>query len=204
MSGIQIFVEGGGKGRSTTVPFRTGFAAFLRELRQAVRKRSLHWRIIPCGSRGETFKDFQKACRVDVDFFNVLLVDAEGPVSRPPKDHLSRSDGWQTDQSEEHCHLMVQVMEAWIVADRAALRDFYGLGFQESAIPETEDVEQIDKARLLEALDRASRDTQKGPYHKIRHAARLLERIDPKVVRSRARHCERLFTILTKVIADDR
>ncbi|MGB2819889.1 MAG: DUF4276 family protein, partial [Phycisphaerae bacterium] len=93
---------------------------------------------------------------------------------------------------------------AWIVADRAAMRDFYGQGFRESAIPETEDVEQIDKARLLEGLDRASRDTQKGPYHKVHHAARLLERIDPQVVRSRARHCERLFATLRKVIADDR
>jgi hypothetical protein len=204
LRGIRIYVEGGGDARGARTALRRGFWAFLRELREAAQARSLEWRVIPRGPRGSVFRTFRAACADYPDWFNVLLVDSEGPVSTAPRQHLRQRDNWDVEMPEEHCHLMVQVMEAWIVADRAGLRDFYGQGFRQSAIPKTEDVERIDKARLVEALSRASRDTQKGTYHKIRHAARLLERIDPHVVRSRARHCERLFATLKKVIADGR
>jgi hypothetical protein len=201
LRGIQVFVEGGGAGKNATVPFRRGLGAFLGELREAARKRSLRWSIIPCGPRGRAFADFRRACRVDGDCFNVLLVDSEGPVSASPREHLRQADGWPIEQAEQHYHLMVQAMEAWIIADVEALRAFYGQGFRESAIPVGTDVEQIDKDRLVPVLERASRGTQKGSYHKIRHAGGLLARLSPDVVRQRAQHCERPFATLLGVIA---
>ena len=200
MRGIQLFIEGGGKGKNASVFLRTGFGAFLSELREAARAVHLPWDIFLSGSRGETFKDFQRACRLEQDRINILLVDSEGPVRASQREHLRQADKWKVDQPEEQIHLMVQAMEAWLLADVEALRAFYGQGFQESAIPVMQDVEQIDKAALVPALERASRRTQKGPYHKMRHAGRLLARIDPERVRLRAQHCERLFRTLLGII----
>jgi hypothetical protein len=152
---------------------RLGFGAFLGELRDAARRGNLEWDIITCGSRGSAFDDFRTACRTHPDCFNVLLVDSEGPVSAGPREHLHARDGWALDVSGEHCHMMVQAMEAWIIADVEALRAFYGQGFQQSAIPSTQNVERIDKEKLLGAMTVASRQTQKGPYHKIHHGAKL-------------------------------
>ena len=95
---------------------------------------------------------------------------------------------------------MVQMMEAWLVADVAALERFYGQGFRRNAIPARDDVENIDKADLDGALRNATRDTQKGEYHKTRHGARLLEELDAATVRSKAPHCERLFAMLSAKI----
>lgn len=37
-------------------------------------------------------------------------------------------------------------------------------------------------------------------YHKIHHCPELLKRLDRERVRQRARHCDRLFTILEAAI----
>jgi hypothetical protein len=91
---------------------------------------------------------------------------------------------------------MTQAMEAWFIADVAALAGFYGQEFHQGGIPRNPDVEQIPKAQLETSLRDASRHTQKGEYHKTRHAWRLLQLIDPEVVRQASRHCDRLFTTL--------
>jgi len=91
---------------------------------------------------------------------------------------------------------MVQVMEAWIIADLETLRGFYGQGFNTNPIPGREDVELIDKADLEHALRQATQNTQKGEYHKIRHGLKILALVDVGKVCSKARHCERMFTVL--------
>ena len=95
--------------------------------------------------------------------------------------------------SDDQCQLMVQLMESWLVADRDALRAFYGPGLNENPLPGLADVELIDKADVLGALEDATRRTQKGRYHKIRHGAKLMGRVDVDRVRRAARHCDRLF-----------
>lgn len=61
-------------------------------------------------------------------------------------------------------------------------------------------VEQIPKHDLEPALKNASRNTKKGQYHKIYHAAKLLEMLDTANVRQAAPHCERLFGILENLL----
>ncbi|MFQ5808556.1 MAG: DUF4276 family protein, partial [Armatimonadota bacterium] len=95
---------------------------------------------------------------------------------------------------DDRAHLMVQTMEAWLVADGATLRAFYGQGFRANQIPRRGHVEDILKADLERALQAATSHTQKGEYHKIRHASKLLELVDVSIVRERAPHCDRLFT----------
>ena len=84
---------------------------------------------------------------------------------------------------------MVQMMETWFVADREMLREFYGQGFQESALPKADDVEGIAKEKIAKALKKATRNTQKKTYDKAKHAPLILEKIRLKQVQEKAPHC---------------
>ena len=95
---------------------------------------------------------------------------------------------------------MVQTMETWIVADRTALKDYYGNGFDEDTLPEQEDLETVAKGSIANALRRATENTTAGRYRKIGHASDLLRRIDPETVRKRCPACRRLFETLTAEI----
>jgi hypothetical protein len=55
----------------------------------------------------------------------------------------------------------------------------------------------------MSSLARATRDTRKGEYHKTRHAPLILERLDAAKVRGRARHCERLFSVIEQQLASN-
>lgn len=113
----------------------------------------------------------------------ILLVDSEGPVN-------------VTGIGDDAVHLMVQSMEAWIVADGRALAEYYGQKFQPSALPKTANLESVSPKNILSALKRATRNTKKGEYHKIRHASELLARLDPQQVKKRCPSCRRLFEAL--------
>lgn len=201
---VRIYAEGGGDGKDTKATIRRGFGEFLSELRGLARERQIRWNIIACGPRNAAFDAFRTALRTHTDAFNILLVDGEGPVNRTPWEHLQERDGWERPGvPDEQCHLMVQMMEAWIVADIDAIESYYGTEFRRHAIPARNDVEAIDKATLERSLEDATRYTRKGLYHKIRHGSALLCRINPETVRSKAPHCERLFATLETKIRDD-
>src|SRR5262249_27287060 len=124
------------------------------------------------------------------DAFNVLSIDSEGPVNNGPKAHWKRRDGWNLpDISAEHYHLMVQMMEAWLAADREALRKFYGQRFNANAIPRTPNVEQLGKQDRESALKEATRRTTRGEeYHKIHHGSKILSQLDVSRVRKAAKY----------------
>ncbi len=65
-------------------------------------------------------------------------------------------------------------------------------------------LETVAKTDIDRALELATKDTQKGCYHKIHHASDLLGRIDPDRVRQRCAHCKRLFTLIGQAIAEIR
>jgi hypothetical protein len=194
---VRIYVEGGGDQRSGKAAVQEGFSKFLSPLKEIARERRIHWYVIACGSRNAAFDAFGIALRQHVAAFNVLLVDSESHVSQSPWRHLQDRDHWPIQGiPDEHCHLMVQVMEAWIIADLETLRRFYGQGFNPNPIPGREDVELIDKADLELALGQATQNTQKGEYHKVRHGPKILALVDVAKVCGKARHCERMFTVL--------
>ena len=83
-------------------------------------------------------------------------------------------------------------MEAWFLAHPKS-PDYYGEGFLRNAIGDTADVERVPKTEVLNRLRRATRNTGKGEYHKVKHAPYLLEQLDSSQVRNRARHCRQLF-----------
>ena len=208
---IRIYIEGGGDGRNTRGLLREGFNKFLQELNQLARSRKIKWNIIICDSRNNTFSQFKSALKEHPDAFNVLLVDAEASVKKAPWQHLKERDNWNKPEVDDTCcHLMVQMMEAWFLADIEALKRFYGQGFKENAIPKNLNVEKINKTEIYSALQKATKETSKGEYGKIQHGARLLEQISVAKVRAASlycdRLCDRLFTTLTVKIdeASDR
>ena len=183
MSSIGIYMEGGGESHDTKAALRQGMDEFLGPIKQAARNKYWRWKLVPCGSRNDAFKGFKNAVRNGVAGIIVLLVDAEGSVETSAREHLKSRDGWELGfAADDKVHLMVQTMETWIVADTGALADYYGQNFQESALSSRDDLEIATKTEIAQTLKQATRATQKGVYHKIRHASDLLKRIDSSKV----------------------
>lgn len=199
---IRVYVEGGGDGKDTRSLVKRGFRAFLKDIVERGRAKKVRFEIIACGSIQSTVDDFNIALRTHPDAFNVLLVDSDGPVQSGSLRHLLARGGWNLSEivSEDRCHLMVQVVEAWLVADLPALQQYYGQRFNSTSIPKTPNVEELDRNTLYSSLKAATRLTQKGEYHKTRHGPELLKRVDVFKVRHAAPHCERLLTTLEKRI----
>ena len=130
-------------------------------------------------------------------------MDAEAPVNGAARAHLQVRDGWDLEfASDQAVHLMVQTMEAWIVADPDALAEYYGQSFRKNALPKTRNLETIAKDALAASLDSATRRTQKGAYHKIRHASGLLKLINQEKVQQRCPACARIFEALSQAIRE--
>lgn len=202
MRAIAIYVEGGGDHPGPEL--RVGFDTLLKAQKEAARARRLRWSMVLCGGRKATCDAFLDAVRAEPEVVNVLLVDSEGPVvpetgdtqtnAAARRQHLKTRDGWNLDDVEaERVHLMVQCMEAWIVADPEALASFYGQYFKPNALPARQNLEEEPKHDLYDKLAEATGDKRqpKGPYGKIRHACQLLQRIDPAKVAVR---CPRFAT----------
>ena len=128
----------------------------------------------------------------------LLLVDSEAPISEigkvlepnefRPWIHLANrvGDQWPkpANAEDEHCHLMVECMENWFLADRNTLRAYFGQGFKISALPsQSKPVEAIRKSEVASALEDATAHCEtKGRYSKGKHSFDLLGRIDPSLV----------------------
>jgi hypothetical protein len=199
---IAVYVEGGGNGKEQKAKLRRGFdALFAKEKARAGEKR-LGLTFVCCGSRQEAYEAFRNALRVNQERISALLVDSECAIASVPADtandarirvdHLrqrqgtggrGQGDGWTLPEDvSARVHLMVQCMEAWIVADPSPLQEFYKRDFRQDALPKRPNLEDEPKADLYEKLKNATKDTQKGEYGKIKHASKLLEVIQPDAV----------------------
>jgi hypothetical protein len=199
---VWIYVEGGG-GKDSKDQLRQAFSRFLTGPRLAAREQDVRWRIVLCGSRDDAYRAFQRRLRSPGDRGSpiFLLVDADCPVKGSAREHLGAGETrWDLlSATDAQCHLMVEVMEAWFLADPAALAAFYGRDFAAAQLPKRTNVEEIPKRQVYESLERATRNTRKGKYHKADHAPQILKSLDPDRVRSRAPHCDR-FKVLAEVL----
>ena len=201
MSGVAIYMEGGGRGKESRAKLRQGMDEFLHRLKAAARAKKWRWDLVCCGPRDDALRGFQNAVARGDDTVTVLLVDAEGPVTKPVREHLRDRDGWDLDFAEDYAvHLMAQTMETWIAADSEALAEYYGQGFNKNALSDRTNLEEEPKANVENRLNRATERSRKGRYHKIRHASHLLQRIDAEHVQARCPHCRRLFNVVGRMI----
>lgn len=105
------------------------------------------------------------------DTLPLLLVDSEGAVlpNHTVWEHLKSRDGWDQPlgAGADDAFLMVQLMEPWLLADRAALRKYFGPKLNEKAFAEWPELESVPKATVLHALEKATADCKtkyaKGP-----------------------------------------
>ena len=206
---VQIYIEGGARGqdRASSVELRKGFSTFFGELVEKAREKNIRFSLIICGSTEITCKIFSQADKISQSEFLALLVDSDVAVSEDetPKSFLQKQPKLKKcdlkNVAENQCHLMVQVMETWFLADVDALKNHFGNDFKESKLRKNKKVEEIAKDDVLNSLKEATKDGKKGGYHKIQDGAKLLELINPNKVREAAPHCRRLFEIISAQIS---
>lgn len=81
---------------------------------------------------------------------------------------------YDLNSKKESVFYMIQEMEAWFISQPALLDKFYGSQISNKlAIKPATEVSEPDKE-----LQRITKDTKKGTYHKIRHGAELLKLLD--------------------------
>lgn len=193
---ITLYVEGGGDSKDLKTACRRGFRKFLEKAGLEGKMP----RISACGGRRNAYDSFKTALRVG-ERTPILLVDSEdSQTEASPWDHLRKraQDNWPRPlgASNDHCHLMVQVMESWFLADRSTLVSFFGHGFQVGGLPGNPSIEEISKHDVLQGLERATKGATGGPYKKGRLSFRILGEITPSAVESVAPSAKRLLDVL--------
>ena len=195
----KLYIEGGGNRRHQVL--RRAFSAFFE--RAGFQGRLP--RIVAGGDRNSTYRGFCRALEnAGQDDFVALLVDAESavePGATTGWDHLRerQEDQWArpAGADDDQVHLMVECMEAWLLADRTCLATYFGRGFDAGNLPgQRNDVEAIPKDDLITGLENATRDTEKGTYDKGAHSFEILEMLDPELVCNASRHARRLIDVL--------
>lgn len=189
---VRIHIEGDPK-------LRPGFHQFFRQ----IYGKGANVRIVMCKSN--TVADFVSSAKKFPNAANVLLTDSDAPYDPSLIQSIRQHDHWDANFNnripDERMQFMVQVMESWFLADRQALKSYYGSNFIETRLPGNPAiVEVIPKADVLHGLESATANTSKGKYHKTKHAPDLLKIIDPAKVQSASPSCTRLFQYLQNVV----
>jgi len=205
---VKLYVEGGGDSTFLQAQCRRGFHEFLKK---AGLKGKMP-RITACGGRQQAYDHYCTALKNGE--LAVLLIDSETPIApehQQPKDqpaqwmpwqHLkARSgDGWSppVNALDNDCHLMVQVMESWFLADRDTLKAFFGSGFRENALPAANrPIESVAKDEIYSALKQATKNC-KTEYSKNELSFKLLAEIDPAKVMAASPWAQRFVDELKK------
>ena len=201
---IRLSIEGGAKGDSRD-KLRRGFLALLAPLKAQADSKRIRLDPVMCGNTQETHKHFEVERRTHKKEPGVrcmLLVDADTKPSDLEKPWEHAREQHHLDRGEAadcECHLMVMTMESWLLCDPEAIAKYYGIN--QKALPPISQVEQMEGVQQIAALERATRDTTKGKYHKVRHAEDLLAKVDPEKLRKHSKSFKRFVQTLEDWIA---
>ncbi len=153
-------------------------------------------------SKGKPVKEFCKGIKYNPQTFSILLMDSD-VLEKPYIESVKSRKDWNlcTDLPVENdqLHFMVQCMESWFFADKEKLNAFYGNEFNQNKLSKRKNTEEIPKQDIFNQLKAAAKNTQKGEYHKTKHAPRILFLIDPRKVCGKSEYCKRFFDILEAV-----
>lgn len=194
----KIYVEGAAQNsyRARTL-CRKSFATFFAntDLKNKLKLPG----IVPCGGRKRTYDNFKTAMKTrQPDELPLLLVDSETAVKtgRTAWEHLKErpEDNWDKPEGakDDQAFLMVQVMETWFLADREALKSFFGQHLRDTAFKKWPHLEDVPKATVIETLKTATAACAKK-YEKGETSFDLLANISPKEVEDASPHAKALF-----------
>ncbi|MBI3763208.1 MAG: DUF4276 family protein [Chloroflexi bacterium] len=193
---MYLYVEGGGDRSEQQTRCREGFRRLLEKAGFTDRMP----RIVAGGGRGTTFDKFKTALRANSgDRAIILLVDSEEPVTQTPWVHLHARDGWRrpANATDDQAQFMVTCMETWLMADRTALRGFFGAALNANALLPLNNLEQRPRQDVQQALEDATwpcgRDRQ---YEKGRRSYQVLAALDPATLRQYLPHFVRFVETL--------
>jgi hypothetical protein len=198
MVDMKLYVEGGGDAHMLKTACRQGFSKFLKKAGLGGHMP----RIVACGSRGNAYDAFCTA--LSNGDAAMLLVDSKGPIVTPsPWQHLLNrpGDNWAQPEGvlDDHCHLMVQCMETWFLADQEMLAIFFGQGFNAKSLPRVNVIEDVSKSEVYKLLAKATKNCKtKTPYSKGKHSFELLALVDPTKVMSASTWAKRFIEEMKK------
>ena len=201
MKNVKLYVEGGGDSKEQHARCREGF----RKLLEKSGFSGVMPRIVAGGGREVTFDQFKTAVHSAVpNDYPMLLVDSEEPVINTEGsawDHLHAHDGWEQPggTTDNQAHLMVTCMETWIMADRDALRVYFGRELRETVLFSPINLESRQRHAVQDALVMATRDCQKT-YKKGKHSFEILAKLHPETLKNHLPHFVDFLDALRQVI----
>lgn len=190
----KIYIEGGGdSNESLETLFRRSWKKFF----ESAGLRGRMPQVVRGGPRDRTFDLFATAIAKPTSAqVPLLLVDSEGQVKAGHSvwEHLQARDKWNQPggAGENQAFLMVQLMETWFLADRAALKKHFGNQFKENALKQWPQLEGVPKETVLDALKKATTNCS-SPYAKGKVSFELLEKTDPTLIEDTCPHAKALL-----------
>ena len=199
---VMVFVEGGGDQAKLRGRCREGFS----KLAERAGFKGRMPKFVPCGGRDQAFDDFKEALSSRNREVSLLLVDSEEPVSvrywsnytSEAWDHLNARDGWERPlgATDDQAHLMATSMETWIMADRAALKQFFP-HINENALLPVSNLEEQRRQNVLASLENAtSSEGRQKQYQKGDKSFKLVTTLNPDTLRNRLPHFGRFVEAL--------
>jgi len=199
---VKIYVEGGGNDNSRLcAELRRGFQSLFIKAGFEGKLPS----VIASGGRAEAFHDFEIAIKkVKKDEVILLLVDSEDAIAASTKwEHVKNRTGDNWDKpitaDEDNLFFMVECMESWFLADKDALKNFYGKDFHENSLPNNTNLESVKKKKIYTALEKATKKTIKGTYGKGDHSFKILGMLDADKVKNHGKYAAEFFDYLEKL-----
>ena len=176
---VTVYLEGGGDSKELHTRCREGFRKLLERCGFVGKMPKL----VACGGRSQTFRDFRTAHRIYAQgSIALMLIDSEDPMVdiETTWTHLEARDGWEKPENaaDDQVLMMTTCMETWIVADRAALKSHYGQNLQESGLPVVVDLESRPRHVVQDALVHATRNCG-NKYEKGKRSFQILAELTP-------------------------
>jgi hypothetical protein len=203
---VKLYVEGADRGsKEQKARCREGFRKLINNAGFAGRSP----RIVACGGRGETYKDFKTAMKGSNREYPILLVDSEDPVRQPDESsdsvmawqHLKDRDGWEQppNSANDQAQLMTTCMETWMMADHETLKDFFKNCLQVSALLPVNDIENRTRYEVQDRLEHATRNCGKDrTYKKGEKSFEILGELNPAVLKEHLLHFRRFMATLDR------
>lgn len=196
---VKIYIEGGGKTDRLKSELRQSFQQLF--IKAGFHSRLPH--VVACGSRNDAYSDFKTAINNKKQEETILLlVDSEDCIAENINkwEHVKKRDSWKkpTDAQEDNIFFMVTCMESWFLADKDAVKSFYGQYFNVNALPKTSEYESIEKTTIYASLENATKKTQKGSYGKGAHSFKILALLDANKVKNHGSHTKDFFEKLNQ------